>query len=59
MKIVKARIYLARIGRLHPVLVELVTDAGIAGVGEAGVAYGLGATAAAGARAAKPSDGSR
>jgi galactonate dehydratase len=48
MKIVRARIYLVRIGRLHPVLVELVTDAGIVGVGEAGVAYGFGATAAAG-----------
>jgi len=38
MKVVKASIYLVRIGRLHPVLVELVTDAGIAGIGEAGLA---------------------
>ena len=48
MKIVKARIYLVHVGRLHPVLVELVTDDGTTGIGEAGVAYGLGATAAAG-----------
>jgi galactonate dehydratase len=48
MKIIKARIYVVAVGRLHPVLVELVTDDGIAGIGEAAIAYGLGATAAAG-----------
>ncbi len=48
MKVSAARIYLVRIGSLHPVLVELLTDEGIAGVGEAAVAYGAGGTAAAG-----------
>ena len=48
MKLVGARIYLAEIATLHPVLVVLVTDEGIVGVGEAGVAYGVGATAATG-----------
>lgn len=48
MKIVKANIYLIRSGRLHPVVVELETDEGIRGVGEAGIAYGVGATAAGG-----------
>lgn len=35
-------------GELHPVLVELLTDEGISGWGEAAIAYGLGAQAAAG-----------
>ena len=35
MKVVAARIYLIKIGALHPVLVELITDEGIVGVGEA------------------------
>src|SRR5205823_13962269 len=35
-------------GKLHPVVVELVTDEGIAGIGEAAIAYGVGGTAAAG-----------
>jgi galactonate dehydratase len=48
MKIVSARIYLVRIAGRHPVLVELVTDDGVTGVGDAAIAYGLGATAAAG-----------
>ena len=48
MKIIGANIYLASIDRLHPVLVEILTDEGIAGVGEAAVAYGVGGTAAAG-----------
>ena len=48
MKVSAARIYLVRIGSLHPVLVELLTDEGVAGVGEAAVAYGAGGTAAAG-----------
>lgn len=48
MKLVGARIYLAEIATLHPVLLVLVTDEGIVGVGEAGIAYGLGGTAAAG-----------
>jgi galactonate dehydratase len=48
MKIIGAKIYLCRIATLHPVLVELVTDKGLIGVGEAGIAYGIGGTAAAG-----------
>jgi galactonate dehydratase len=47
MKVTAARIYLVRIGALHPVLIELVTDEGTVGVGEAAVAYGIGGTAAA------------
>ncbi len=48
MKIVAARIYLVDIDGRRPVLVELLTDEGISGVGDASVAYGAGATAAAG-----------
>jgi galactonate dehydratase len=48
MKIREVKIYLVSSGRLHPVIVEILTDEGIVGIGEAGIAYGLGATAAAG-----------
>ena len=48
MRITGARIYLLKIGSLHPVLVEITTDQGLTGVGEAAVAYGIGGTAAAG-----------
>jgi galactonate dehydratase len=48
MKLETVNIYLVTTGKLHPVVVELVTDDGIAGIGEAAVAYGLGGTAAAG-----------
>jgi len=48
MKLVRAKIYLLKIATLHPILVELITDEGLVGVGEAGVAYGIGGTAAAG-----------
>ena len=48
MKITAARIYLVKSGRFHPVLLELLTDDGPAGIGEAAIAYGLGGTAAAG-----------
>ncbi|MGH7102832.1 MAG: mandelate racemase/muconate lactonizing enzyme family protein [Acetobacteraceae bacterium] len=48
MKIVKVRVYLVRAGGLHPVLAEVLTDSGLTGVGEAAIAYGHGATAAAG-----------
>jgi galactonate dehydratase len=47
MKLVSAKIYLVRIGTLHPILVELITDEGLVGVGEAGIAYGIGSIAAA------------
>jgi galactonate dehydratase len=48
MKVSGARIYLAKIGSLHPVLVEILTDEGVSGVGDVSVAYGVGGTAAAG-----------
>jgi galactonate dehydratase len=48
MKIVKINVYLMRLGGLHPVLAELVTDQGLTGIGEAAIAYGHGGTAAAG-----------
>lgn len=48
MKINHATIYLVTAGRLHPVILELVTDDGITGIGEAAIAYGVGGTAAAG-----------
>jgi galactonate dehydratase len=48
VKISEAKIYLVKVGSLHPVLLELITDDGLVGTGEAGVAYGLGGTAAAG-----------
>jgi galactonate dehydratase len=48
MKITTVNIYLVGSGKLHPVIVEVLTDEGIAGIGEAAIAYGLGGTAAAG-----------
>src|SRR5215469_13636137 len=48
MKIIGAVVYIVRIDARHPVVVELQTDAGITGLGEAAVAYGIGETAAAG-----------
>ena len=48
MRVDTVNIYLVTTGKLHPVVVELVTDEGVAGIGEAAIAYGLGGTAAAG-----------
>lgn len=48
MKIRQIDIYLARSGKLRPIVVELITDEGVTGIGEAGVAYGCGNHAAAG-----------
>ncbi|MFL5212076.1 MAG: mandelate racemase/muconate lactonizing enzyme family protein [Microvirga sp.] len=48
MRIERANIYLVTAGKLHPVIVELVTDEGVTGIGEAAIAYGIGGTAAAG-----------
>ena len=48
LKLTEARVYIVSIGGRYPVVVELLTDQGIRGAGEAGVAYGTGATAAAG-----------
>lgn len=48
MKLTSARIYLVESGGIRPVLLELGTDAGITGLGEACTAYGIGATGTAG-----------
>jgi galactonate dehydratase len=48
MRVVEARIYLVEIGGRHPILLQVHTDENISGVGEAAIAYGAGATAAAG-----------
>jgi galactonate dehydratase len=48
MRVKAANVYLVTAGKLHPVIVELVTDEGITGIGEAAIAYGIGGTAAAG-----------
>jgi galactonate dehydratase len=48
LKITRVNIYLIAIGSLHPVIAEIVTDDGLAGIGEAAIAYGHGGTAAAG-----------
>ena len=40
--------YLGAAGGRHPVMVRVLTDAGVSGVGEAALFYGTGATAAAG-----------
>ena len=48
MRVTGVRIFIVEIGGRHPVLIEVQTDAGLTGVGEAGFAYGTGATAAAG-----------
>jgi galactonate dehydratase len=48
MKVVRVNVYLAAVAGLHPVLAEVVTDAGLTGVGEAAIAYGHGGTGAAG-----------
>src|SRR5438067_4097591 len=47
-KITGAKIYIVRIDGRHPVIVELATDEGVTGLGEAAIAYGIGETAAAG-----------
>jgi galactonate dehydratase len=48
MKIECANVYLVKSGKLHPVIVEILTDGGVTGIGEAAIAYGLGGTAVAG-----------
>lgn len=47
MKIVAANIYVAQTGNRRAVVLELETDAGIRGIGEVGIAYGVGTEAAA------------
>lgn len=46
MKVTNANIYLLKVGTLQLVLLELITDEGVAGLGEAAVAYGIGAASA-------------
>jgi galactonate dehydratase len=47
MKIIEVKVYRVSVGGRNPVLVQVFTDAGLSGVGEAAVAYGTGAPAAA------------
>ncbi|MGA2991823.1 MAG: mandelate racemase/muconate lactonizing enzyme family protein [Candidatus Korobacteraceae bacterium] len=47
MKVIAAKIYRVEIDGRRPVLLQLFTDEGVTGVGEAAVAYGVGNTAAA------------
>jgi galactonate dehydratase len=48
VKITEVRIYLISVGGRRPVLAQVFTDQGVSGVGDAAIAYGTGATAAAG-----------
>jgi galactonate dehydratase len=48
LKITAVKVYLIQVGGRHPVVAQVLTDGGVSGVGEAAVAYGTGATAAAG-----------
>ena len=47
MKIEQAAIYVVPTGNRTAVLLELTLDNGVSGIGEAGVGYGIGNTAAA------------
>lgn len=47
MKIIAADIYVVPTGNRRAVLLKLETDSGVSGIGEAGIAYGMGTTAAA------------
>ena len=47
MKIDSSNAYLVAAGKLHPVIVEILTNEGITGVSEAAIAYGVVGTAAA------------
>jgi galactonate dehydratase len=48
LKITQVRVYVHSVARLRPVMVQVLTDGGISGVGEAALCYGTGATATAG-----------
>ena len=48
LKISEIRIYLVDAGVRRPILVKVLTDEGVYGIGEAALAYGTGQTAAAG-----------
>jgi galactonate dehydratase len=47
LKVTGCRIYIVAIGGRNPILVQLLTDQGVTGVGDAAVAYGTGAASAA------------
>src|ERR1017187_1543654 len=47
LKVTGCRIYIATIDGRYPVLVQLLTDQGVTGVGDAAVAYGTGAASTA------------
>jgi galactonate dehydratase len=46
-KVTEVRVYLVQVGGRYPILAQVFTDKGVTGVGEAALAYGTGATAAA------------
>ncbi|RVU13215.1 mandelate racemase/muconate lactonizing enzyme family protein [Methylobacterium oryzihabitans] len=47
MRVRRIRVYVVESGGLRPVILEMTTDDGTVGLGEAALAYGLGGTAAA------------
>jgi len=47
LRTVEASVYVVETGGLRPVVVELLTDEGVSGVGEAAVGFGVGCNAAA------------
>jgi galactonate dehydratase len=47
LKVTGCRIYIVAIDGRYPILVQLLTDQGVTGVGDAAVAYGTGATSTA------------
>ena len=55
LKVAEARVYLHPVAHLKLVMVQLLTDGGVSGVGEAAMCYGTGATAAAGIASARQS----
>lgn len=46
MKVTAVRVYTVVCGNRRPVIAEVITDSGITGIGEAGLAYGVGTSAA-------------
>ena len=47
MKVTAANIFVVPVGNRRGVIIELETDSGISGIGEAGIAHGMGTSAAA------------
>ncbi len=47
MKIKEVNVYIIETGSFRPIVVELVTDEGITGIGEASIGFGLGCTSTA------------